>query len=35
MNWTAASPAPVILGTNKVITNTIIGAQKFYRLFKP
>jgi hypothetical protein len=31
-NWVPASPPPVILGWNNVVTNTISGAQEFYRL---
>jgi hypothetical protein len=34
-NWTAASPLPIVLGTNNVVTNTASGGQKFYRLIKP
>ena len=34
-NWASASPPPVILGTNNVVTNATGGAQKYYRLFKP
>jgi uncharacterized repeat protein (TIGR03803 family) len=30
--WSAATPAPVIIGTNYTITNNISGAAKFYRL---
>jgi autotransporter-associated beta strand protein len=31
-NWAAASPVPVMLGTNYTVTNPIVGPQKFYRL---
>jgi hypothetical protein len=34
-NWSSATPLPVVLGTNNVVTNAASGAQKFYRLFKP
>jgi hypothetical protein len=30
--WTQVSPAPVILTTNNVVTNSITGAQQFFRL---
>jgi fibronectin-binding autotransporter adhesin len=33
-NWVPAGPAPVILGTNYVVTNAIVGATRFYRLIK-
>jgi hypothetical protein len=33
--WTNATPAPVTVGTNKVVNNNLTGAEKFYRLFKP
>jgi hypothetical protein len=34
-NWIGVSPPPVVLGTDFVVTNSIAGGQKFYRLFKP
>lgn len=35
-NWIAATPPnPVMVGTNWVVTNTVSGQRKFYRLFKP
>ncbi|MFN3409171.1 MAG: beta strand repeat-containing protein [Limisphaerales bacterium] len=35
-NWSAATPpTPVITGTNWVVTNTVSGPRKFYRLFRP
>jgi autotransporter-associated beta strand protein len=34
-NWSSVSPSPVIVGTNKTVTDTISGGAKFYRLFKP
>ncbi|HOC57829.1 MAG TPA: PQQ-dependent sugar dehydrogenase [Verrucomicrobiota bacterium] len=30
--WDVASPAPVVHGTNYVVTNLVSGAQRFYRL---
>jgi hypothetical protein len=30
--WTNVSPAPVIVNTNNVVTNSISGARRFYRL---
>jgi hypothetical protein len=30
--WTAASPAPVIINGQYVVTNAITGPQRFYRL---
>ena len=30
--WTINSPAPVVLNTNNVVTNSISGIRKFYRL---
>jgi formylglycine-generating enzyme required for sulfatase activity len=30
--WTAVSPSPVLFNTNKVVTNTISGMRKLYRL---
>ena len=30
--WTTVSPAPVIVSTNNVVTNSITGAQQFFRL---
>ncbi len=34
-NWTLASPPPVVVGPNNVVTNSLIGTQRFYRLVKP
>ena len=34
-NWATAAPAPALLGSDNVVTNTISGTQKFYRLFYP
>ena len=34
-NWTNASPLPIVIGTNNVVTNAAIGNQKVYRLIKP
>ena len=34
-NWTAASPLPVVIGGQNVVTNSITGAQGFYRLSSP
>jgi glucose/arabinose dehydrogenase len=30
--WSVASPAPSVSGTNHVVTNTVSGSQRFYRL---
>ena len=30
--WNVASPAPAVSGTNYVVTNTVSGSQRFYRL---
>jgi uncharacterized repeat protein (TIGR03803 family) len=30
--WSAVSPAPVVVNTNNAVTNSIFGAQMFYRL---
>jgi len=30
--WTPVTPAPVVITTNNVATNSISGARKFYRL---
>lgn len=35
LTWISASPPPVVIGTNSVLTNTISGAQNFYRLVNP
>ena len=32
VGWNVVSPAPVVRGTNYVVTNTVSGAQRFYRL---
>jgi hypothetical protein len=34
-SWVSASPTPIIAGTNNVVTNTILGAKKYYRLISP
>jgi autotransporter-associated beta strand protein len=34
-NWVTVLPPPVVQGTNHVVTNTISGAQRFYRLSNP
>jgi hypothetical protein len=34
-NWTNAAPAPVVLGTNEVVTNAISGSESSYRLSNP
>jgi hypothetical protein len=34
-NWSAVSPPPVIVGTNNVVTNDIVGPRRFYRLSTP
>ena len=31
-DWNVVSPAPVVRGTNNVVTNTVAGSQRFYRL---
>ena len=33
--WTTNSPAPVVVNTNNVVTNTISGSQQFFRLANP
>jgi hypothetical protein len=33
--WSAVSPAPVVVNTNNVVTNTTSGRQHFYRLDNP
>jgi hypothetical protein len=33
-NWIAVSPAPVVIGTNKIVTNSVTPAPMFYRLKK-
>jgi len=30
--WSVVSPAPVVSGTNNVVTNTAGGSSRFYRL---
>jgi hypothetical protein len=32
--WTNASPAPVVINTNNVVTNAILTTPSFYRLSK-
>ena len=34
-NWAAASPLPVAIGTNNIVTNSTTGGQRFYRLSNP
>jgi uncharacterized repeat protein (TIGR03803 family) len=34
-NWNTVSPAPVVVNTNNVVTNTISGTQQFFRLANP
>ena len=34
-NWIAATPPPVVVGTNNVVTNAADGGRKFYRLSSP
>jgi hypothetical protein len=34
-NWTAASPLPVVVGTDNVVTNAVSGTRGFYRLSNP
>jgi len=33
--WNSNLPAPVIVNTNKVVTNGILGLQRFFRLSGP
>jgi hypothetical protein len=33
-NWQSASPAPVVVGTNNVVTNATASPQQFYRVKK-
>jgi hypothetical protein len=33
-NWVAASPSPIVISTNNVVTNSITQGPKFYRLKK-
>lgn len=35
INWSAASPPPTAVGGENVVTNTISGFRKFYRLRRP
>ena len=32
--WSAATPTPVVIGTNNVVTNAVSGSTRFYRLRK-
>ena len=32
--WSTTLPAPVVVGTNKVVTNAISSTQRYYRLIK-
>ncbi len=34
-NWAAVVPAPVVVGSQFTVTNSLTGEQKLYRLFKP
>jgi len=34
-NWTTVTPAPIVIGTNRVVTNTISGTERYYRLTSP
>jgi hypothetical protein len=34
-NWASVLPVPATLGSNNVVTNAIIGSQRFYRLSLP
>ena len=34
-NWIAATPLPTLSSTNHIVTNTITGNAKFYRLINP
>jgi len=34
-NWSATLPAPVIINTNKVVTNAMSGGARFFRLSDP
>jgi hypothetical protein len=34
-NWMAGSPSPVVVDTNNVVTNDVVGSQRFYRLSGP
>lgn len=34
-NWLAALPLPTVIGTNNVVTNTVAGTNRFYRLVSP
>jgi hypothetical protein len=34
-NWMRALPAPVVVGELNVVTNTVTGETRFYRLRKP
>ena len=34
-NWSTALPLPTVVGTNNLVTNTVSGAQKSYRLSNP
>ena len=35
VSWTPASPEPVIVGGQNVVTDTMTSAARFYRLKKP
>jgi len=34
-NWNVVSPPPVIVDTDNVVTNEIVGLRRFYRLSRP
>ena len=34
-SWAAASPLPVVIGSNNIVTNSTAGGQRFYRLSNP
>lgn len=34
-NWLAALPLPTVIGTNNIVTNTVAGTNRFYRLLNP
>jgi autotransporter-associated beta strand protein len=33
--WASALPAPIVIGSNNVVTNASVGAARFYRLINP
>ncbi len=34
-SWNTNLPAPVVISTNNVVTNSVSGAQKYFRLVNP